>query len=361
MFQINLDFGRVKPEFIHQNDARFQSKHSINQLSILLLEYLKEQLHNDTIYYKSPLQRFYKGFERLMFEFHLGNISGKFSNPLILRLFQEDIPIMKSCYESIIQNSITKLDFPAPQVLHFCEEKKILGGSFMLMERLDGKNLSEYANNHPSSLFKLPRILARIQIKLHSLEPEIVISSLEKHGFDTDLLTMDGFLENISNRIDESSLDNYVDGLTWLKRNKPDVRKRKVICHLDLHFGNILIKDGKITGVVDWGQTMFGEPELDISSTNILLDRIYRKTSYPFQMIAGIIRRYIIWQYYMEYTRYHSLDPFKLRYYGALLSFSNIIRLVEFNAMEKGYGWILKYHTSNFAKYTKRNVIPSFS
>ena len=63
----------------------------------------------------------------------------------------------------------------------------------------------------------------------------------------------------------------------------------------------------------------------------------------------------------MEYTRYHSLDPFKLRYYGALLSFSNIIRLVEFNAMEKGYGWILKYHTSNFAKYTKRNVIPSFS
>jgi len=68
MFQINLDFGRVKPEFIHQNDARFQSKHSINQLSILLLEYLKEQLHNDTIYYKSPLQRFYKGFERLMFE-----------------------------------------------------------------------------------------------------------------------------------------------------------------------------------------------------------------------------------------------------------------------------------------------------
>jgi len=185
---------------------------------------------------------------------------------------------------------------------------------------------------------------------------------------------MDGFLENISNRIDESSLDNYIDGLTWLKRNKPDVRKRKVICHLDLHFGNILIKDGKITGVVDvvdWGQTMFGEPELDISSTNILLDRIYRKTSYPFQMIAGVIRRYIIWQYYMEYTRYHSLDSFKLRYYGALLSFSNIIRallsfsniirLVEFNAMEKGYGWILKYHTSNFAKYTKRNVIPSFS
>jgi len=358
MVFISFDFSRNNPEFVHQTENRFQSEISLNQLSINLLTYLNEQFNHDSIAYKKPLCPLRKGYERLLFEFQLENVHNDFSHPMILRLFQKEIPSLNCRFESIIQNTIASMQFPAPKVFNLCENKKILGGSFMIMEQMEGKNMGENTQN-PFSILTMSRMLARIQKQLHSLETKQVIDALEQHGFDSNKYTLDGYIEEISNEIEQYSYNNYLKGFQWLEQKKPKYETKKVICHLDLHFGNIIIKNNKITGVVDWGNTMVGEPEFDVASTHILLDRIYRQTPLPIQIIAGFLRRNIIWQYQMEYRKHIPLDPYKLQYYGALHSFSKIVKILKYNPKKLGYGWIVTYFEKKFKEYTQKNLLPA--
>ena len=68
-----------------------------------------------------------------------------------------------------------------------------------------------------------------------------------------------------------------------------------MICHSDLHFGNIIYNEKKVVGVIDWGNTRFAEPEFDISSTILLLQRIYNNNIGLSRPIVDFYRRYLIW------------------------------------------------------------------
>ena len=67
----------------------------------------------------------------------------------------------------------------------------------------------------------------------------------------------------------EYNLKNYkVDGneklLEYIKTNKPNLYKQTFI-HGDFTIDNVLVSNGVITGVIDWGSGAYGDPRYDVS------------------------------------------------------------------------------------------------
>lgn len=50
----------------------------------------------------------------------------------------------------------------------------------------------------------------------------------------------------------------------------PDIR-RDALLHLDYHPLNVLVEDGRITGVLDWTNTRAGDPRIDLARTKTIL------------------------------------------------------------------------------------------
>jgi len=72
------------------------------------------------------------------------------------------------------------------------------------------------------------------------------------------------FLSNISSHLSEEeylALSNYLKRLTTKK-----VKQKHTFLHGDLHFKNMLVdKNGKISGIIDWGDINIGHPACDLN------------------------------------------------------------------------------------------------
>jgi aminoglycoside phosphotransferase (APT) family kinase protein len=69
------------------------------------------------------------------------------------------------------------------------------------------------------------------------------------------------------------------DGVDWLINNRPPEPERLSICHGDFHPWNILVKDGKVTAVLDWPGFIVADPALDVACTTFLFTVL--KIMYP--------------------------------------------------------------------------------
>jgi len=263
------------------------------------------------------MTRIFGGFETITFSFQLERATDEFSKPLILRVFRENQDPGRARFESIVQNAVRELGFPVPRVVHFCVDREILGGGFMIMERLPGKNMKELALI-PSPLFlQLPGILARMQARLHKIKPDTVIRAIRSDGFRA-LINAEEILDDIEFRINRSDLEGLRHGFEWILEKRPSKTGRQVICHGDLQFSNIIIADGNVSGLIDWGSVKIEEPELDVGTSIRFFERVFIDAPRPMQGALGLMRKWMIQKYYEEYSRHNNLDLEKLRYHIAL-------------------------------------------
>src|SRR5438874_9104955 len=136
----------------------------------------------DAVYLAEPI-RIQGGFDAAIFGFTLDRVPPPLVGPLILRLSHADADPGRVKLETVIQNTLHEMGFPAPRVMVTESDPGILGGPFMVMTRLDGQTLAhgiEAAFGGASLvakvqlLFKVPAILGAIteqwvdmQIRLH--------------------------------------------------------------------------------------------------------------------------------------------------------------------------------------------------
>lgn len=321
-----------------------------DKLSDNLITYLRRLFKNKDIVYSKLLIRLLGGHERIIFKFQLRGITGKFSRPLVLRLFQKECEPNETRFESIIQNVLFTLGFPAAHVLHVCVDKAVLGGVFMIMEFLPGKNMRELFFRPSKSIFQLPRILARIQAQLHTFNPLSVLRVLEKEGFDTSKYTFKGVLKDLELRINRAELHGLKRGLLWAFKNQSSPISRRVICHGDITFGNVLYISGKVSGVTDWGHCTIGEPEFDVATSRILLGRGLINKNKLFQKYINPIRSQIIRQYYNEYRQHNALDSRKVQYYEGVACLRDLVEWSYLNELKSKSSNVIHYTLSQFKK-----------
>ena len=96
----------------------------------------------------------------------------------------------------------------------------------------------------------------------------------------------------------------------WLKRNAPQTERKIVLCHGDIGFHNLLVKDGRVSAVLDWETSRLSDPARDLS------------------YIYPMVTHYVEWDKFMSWYRAAGgaeIDQASLDYYGVVCAFAHVI------------------------------------
>lgn len=155
---------------------------------------------------------------------------------------------------------------PVPRVLRYSDDTSIVGTSFYLMERIDGRVFATAALEgvSPDERRAMYRSAARTLAKLHGVDWErIGLADFGKHG--------DYFARQVrrwsrqweaSRQRDIPELDRLI---AWLPEHLP-AQEETTICHGDFRFGNLMFAPAstQIAGVLDWELSTLGDPLADL-------------------------------------------------------------------------------------------------
>jgi len=282
-----------------------------------LIALLRRELHVPSLTYAEPPVRLTGGFDTLIHRFTLNTPPNGWSGPLVVRLYRDAEGPARARFERVVQVVISAQGFPAPRPILSHDEVGRVGGAFIIMPCIPGRTMM--AAMMGPEIFRSIAALAAMHVALHALDPAALVESLESAGCPLESLDSSRLLEWLRSEIGRAGLHALVPGLEWLERSRP-IERSRVICHGDFHPLNILVKRGKVTGVVDWsaGFVRISEPEYDVGATSALIALGPVDLPGPLMPFANAARRWIVSRYLRAYAQQRPLDPERLRYYEAL-------------------------------------------
>jgi len=131
--------------------------------------------------------------------------------------------------------------------------------------------MGETILSHPEIIPIFPEMMAKLQAGLHRLDPTKLMHHLANSGVEINHMKPTRMLGSITAIADAAQAVDLIEINEWLTNNYPKQPEILAICHGDLHPNNILIHDGKVSGLIDWATTMFTHPEYDIAVTKTIL------------------------------------------------------------------------------------------
>jgi aminoglycoside phosphotransferase (APT) family kinase protein len=265
------------------------------------LEYIQKELNDPQIAYNTPPQPITGGVETEIYTFQLKNVSNQISEKLVLRIYPDNIPYHRAQVEGLVQNYLAENGYPAPSVPFICTDPSILGRTFIIMEYIPGTTLGQYNE-------KVGETLAEITYELQLIDPEPLCQNLLSTGIEEQYLSGVGWREDY---ILSNNLDWIKPALDWIKENRPE--PEYVICHGDLHANNVLMENGKVSGVLDWA-ALIDDICRDLGSTTMLYS-LMAPCIMPERADEFISRSK---RFLDLYSQKRFIDPWKLEYYQAL-------------------------------------------
>jgi len=280
-----------------------------DQIARKLLAYLRQEFNDSRIDYDSSLTQLHGGFETFIYRFTLKGVRKELSKSLILRLYPQSSGTIPAVWESTVQNVLAEEGYPVPQAHFLCTEMSILGGAFFIMDFLPGEPMAT------GPMETIPEMLGKTHAALHNIDPEPLITSLNERGIDKNRCSFGYRLDLLKDSA--SKHPRIRDGVDWLIKNIPPEPERLALCHGDFHPLNILIQDGKVTGVLDWGNFLIADLVFDIANTILLLTVPIKhlasavlgpdSASVDWEMVANL--------YLDAYRSHRLLDSTNLDYY----------------------------------------------
>lgn len=243
-------------------------ENNTDQIAGKLITYLRAIYNDFTLAYDLPLTQLKGGIETVTYQFQLKGAQKELNQLLVLRLYPEYRVSDDAFWDSCVQNTLAKKGYPVARTYKVCTDKTILGGAFYIMEFLPGQPL------WMGPLETIPEMLGKAHADLHKIDPEPLIKSLNEQGFDENRYKFrKDFFDALAIAAKGTEFPWARAILDWLIKNRPPEPERLAICHGDFHPLNILIKDGKVTGVLDW-HLYIADPVLDIANTLRLITMI---------------------------------------------------------------------------------------
>ena len=224
-----------------------------------------------------------------------------------------------------MQNAVAAQGYPAPRAPLASADPGPLGGAFVVMERLPGRPLLETRRVGIASR------LADWQARLHALAAEPVLAAAESAGLDRSTLTFEGYLDQLDARIRRHGLDGLRQAMAWLRDHRP-ATARAVVCHGDFHPQNLLAEGARITGILDWPNTVVADPAFDIASTRLILACVPLElmgTPAPLRPVIALARRVLLGAYLYRWRRLGLPDAERLAYHEAAASMRLLVRAAE--------------------------------
>jgi len=164
----------------------------------------------------------------------------------------------------------------APKPIAVDKNKKIFGSPFMLMEKMSGACIGHMFDIPPISSNALVEDIAKKLSSIHL----IPINKLNKSIDGVDCTSSDKALRWISSSEAswlELNLPSQVfsAAFEWLRLNAKiyDNGSRSLV-HGDYGINNLLIKDEKVLGILDWEHAHIGNPAYDLGYFHPMADKL---------------------------------------------------------------------------------------
>ncbi len=147
--------------------------------------------------------------------------------------------------------------------------RTLCGGDYFFMEKLPGANYRFLRDGMTDAEnAAIDRELGRIARSLREIRNPQFGFLGDSRRYDTLYAFVRVMLGNLlrdaaARRID--ILRRGDDYLAWLELDRPafdEVRTASLV-HWDMWEGNVFVRDGHITGIIDWERAMWGEPYMD--------------------------------------------------------------------------------------------------
>jgi aminoglycoside phosphotransferase (APT) family kinase protein len=236
-----------------------------------------------------------------------------------------------------VQSLLFGRGYPAPEPFLLELGDSPLGAPFMVMARLQGENMLDLVlSPRIWRTLALVRALADAQYRLHSLRwSDEELASLRAlpvaegpYGF------VDRMLAWSQELIEQHGFEALERPLRWLEARRDSVPcHRAAMLHMDYHPANLLVQGDKITGVLDWSNSQFGDVHADVAATVVL---VTTAGGSPRGLVGRAVlagRGLLVRLYLRFYRRRMALDPHYLRYYQALIALQRIAYFATLHAI----------------------------
>ncbi len=213
-------------------------------------------------------------------EMRLQRISGGQSNPtyfvsfpareLVLRK-QPIGDLLPSAHavdrEFRILRALSATPVPVPDALIYCADRSVIGTPFYVMDKLDGRILSNYALPEIPAAQKghFFKQFAEILAKLHGVDWQA--AGLTDYGKPGNYFARQ--IARWSKQWSASKQEENADVerlIAWLPENIPEGDATTIV-HGDFRFGNMMFhpSEPRIVGVLDWELSTLGHPLADVA------------------------------------------------------------------------------------------------
>jgi hygromycin-B 7''-O-kinase len=160
---------------------------------------------------------------------------------------------------------------PLPTILRVEPDTAVIGRAFTVMSRLPGTPLSKTRVDDVADVY---RQLGRLMASIHAV-PQPAFGYVTTHVLDPtpDNSAYMGrqFAKKLHEFLELQGDPQLHDLLQTFVATHCDLFARcpaPVLCHNDVHEGNVLVEDGKITGLVDVENALAGDPWLDLAKAD---------------------------------------------------------------------------------------------
>lgn len=196
----------------------------------------------------------------------------------------------------------------APEPLFGCDDPGVLGPDFFIMRRAEGVGAGFAVVKGDAPQPELARELGRQLGRLHRVAPGA--PGLERLPEPPDCPAQEAIGQLRDWIGDMARRDPVLAwGLRWLEINAP-LPGAVVLCHRDFRTGNYLVKDGRLSAILDWEFAGFGDPMEDLAwfcARSWRFRRVNREA-------GGIADREDLYAGYEE-TSGRKVDPLRVAYW----------------------------------------------
>lgn len=164
-----------------------------------------------------------------------------------------------------VMHALRDSDVPVPEMLHFCEDESVIGQTFYIMSKIDGRiTTSEMVGFEPHERRAIYEDFIRVLANLHQVDHIAV--GLEKHGRPGNYFARQ--IDRWTKQYRGAQTDDIPEMeklIEWMPKHVPDDDTTGII-HGDYRIGNVLVHptEPRIAGVLDWELSTLGHPLGDL-------------------------------------------------------------------------------------------------
>jgi len=185
--------------------------------------------------------------------------SGNTSNEV--NLMRAEVTAMKLVAE--------KSSFKVADVQYYDASNTICDGNYFFMEKLAGDNFHFVKEKmSEEEISAIGKELGRISRELSTIQNPDFGFLGEDNRYDSLYAFVKQMLTNLISDAERRNVDILYDGRTLLDQLEKEESafrevKKASLVHWDMWEGNVFVKDGRVSGIIDWERAMWGEPFMD--------------------------------------------------------------------------------------------------